>query len=172
MKRSAFTLIELLIVIVIMGVIYTLAISNFSKLTDKSNTLRLDTLKEYLASLKYDKTAELLCLDDCSECDVYLDGNKTEKIEGLLDKSVRVYRYEDLYGFVEKEPEPYFNSRGIEESVCFSYRMDSKKIGDQTLIEYKGKYYDMSTYFEATPVYNSIQEAQDVREKLRNEVLQ
>ena len=172
MKRSAFTLIELLIVIVIMGVIYTLAISNFSKLNSKSASLRLDTLKEYLASQKYDKEARLLCLDDCSECDLYLDGNKTQKIEGLIDNSVRVYRYDDLYGFIEKEPQVYFTPDGIEESVCFSYRLDSKKIGDQVLIEYKGNYYDMSTYFEQTPVYNSIQEAQDVREKLRNEVLQ
>jgi len=155
-----------------MGVIYTLAISNFSKLTDKSQSLRLDTLKEYLASQKYDKKARLLCLDDCSECDVYLDGNKTQKVEGVVDNSVRVYRYESLYGFIEKEPEVYFTPDGIEENVCFSYTVDSKKIGDQVLIEYKGHYYDMSTYFEQTPVYNSMQEAQDVREKLRNEVLQ
>lgn len=172
MKRSAFTLIELLIVIVIMGVIYTLAISNFSKLSDKSASLRLDTLKEYLASLKYDKEARLLCLDDCSECNVYLDGNKTQKIEGIVDDSVRIYRYDDLYGFIEKEPEVYFSPDGVEESLCFSYKVDNKKIGDQVLIEYKNKYYDMSAYFEQTPVYNSMQEARDVREKLKNEVLQ
>jgi len=172
LKRSAFTLIELLIVIVIMGVIYTLAISNFSKLSDKSASLRLDTLKEYLASLKYDKEARLLCLDDCSECNVYLDGNKTQKIEGIVDDSVRIYRYDDLYGFIEKEPEVYFSPDGVEESLCFSYKVDNKKIGDQVLIEYKNKYYDMSAYFEQTPVYNSMQEARDVREKLKNEVLQ
>ena len=155
-----------------MGVVYTLAISNFSKLTDKSQSLHLDTLKEYLGSQKYDKEARLLCLDDCSECDIYLDGNKTQKIEGLVDNSVRTYRYEDLYGFVEKKPQSYFTPRGVEESVCFSYRVDTQKIGDQILIEYKGKFYDMSTYFEQTPVYNSVQEAQDAREKLRDEVLQ
>ena len=117
-----------------MGVIYTLAISNFSKLNNQSASLRLDTLKEYLASQKYDKEASLLCLDDCSEV--------------------------------------YFTPDGIEESVCFSYELDNNKLGDQILIEYKNSYYDMSTYFEQTPVYNSIQEARDVREKLRNEVLQ
>ncbi len=172
MKRSAFTLIELLIVIVIIGVVYTLAISNFSKLIDKGDRVRLDTLKEYLLSLQYKKEARLLCFDDCSECAVYLDGTKTQKMKGLIDRSVHIYRYENLYGFVEKEPEVYFTPNGTEKSVCFSYKVDNNKIGDQILIESKGKYYDMSTYFEQTPIYDSIQAAQNVREKFRSEVLQ
>ena len=148
-----------------------LAISNFSRLNDESKSVNLQTLKSYLSSLEYEKEVRVLCLDDCSVCDIYVDGNKTQTIEGFLDKDVRIYRYENSYGFIEKEPEPFFNSDAIEENVCFSYKVDSNKIGDQVLIEYKDKFYDMSTYLEDTPVYNSMQEAQEAKENLANEVL-
>ena len=154
-----------------MGVIYTLAISNFSRLSDESEKLNLGNLKEYLISQDYDKSAQLLCLDDCAECDIYLDGNKTQTIEGLVDNSVRTYRYEQLYGFVEKKKDVFFNADDIEENVCFSYTVDKSGIGEQMLIEYKNKYYDTSTYLEPTVVYNSIEDAQEAKENLINEVL-
>ena len=171
MKRTAFTLIELMIVIVIMGVVYTLAINNFSRLSDTSKRVSLDNLKEYLASLKYAKSARLLCLDDCSHCAIYLDGNKTKKIDGLLDDSVKTYRYSNSYGFIQKEPETFFNSDGVEENVCFSYTLDNNKIGDQVLIAYKNKFYDMTPYLQNTQVYNTLQDAKDVKENLANAVI-
>jgi len=155
-----------------MGVIYTLAISNFSKLGDTVKHLDLQNLKEYLHSLDYEKEAKLLCLEDCSECDVYIDGNKTQTIEGLLDSSVRSYRYDPSYGFIERKQDVFFNEDNIEENVCFSYSIDENGIGEQMLIEYKNKYYDMSTYLDTTPIYNSIQDAQEKKENLINEVLQ
>jgi len=154
-----------------MGVVYMLAISNFSRLSDESKRVTLQSLKSYLSTLPYEKEVKLLCLDDCSVCDIYVDGNKTQTLEGFLDKDVRTYRYENAYGFIEKEPDVFFNADGIEESVCFSYKVDSNKIGDQVLIEYKDKYYDMSEFLEATPVYNSVEEAQEAKENLANEVL-
>jgi hypothetical protein len=161
-----------MIVIVIMGVVYTLAISNFSRLNDKSKELSLANLKKYLTSLDYEQKAELICFDDCSKCTVYLDGNKTKtEIEGFVDAEVRRYRYDSAYGFVEKENGVFFNPEGIEENVCFSYKVDSNKIGDQVLIEEKGKFYDMSTYLQETPVYDSMQDAQEAKENLANKVL-
>ena len=154
-----------------MGVVYTLAINNFSRLTNKSKSLSLENLKEYLNSLDYTKDARLLCLDDCSKCSIYLDGNKTKSINSFLDDSVKTYRYDSNYGFIQKEPEPFFNADGVEENVCFSYTLDNNKIGDQVLIAYKNKFYDMSTYLQNTPIYNSLQDAKDAKENLANAVL-
>ena len=105
MKKHAFTLIELLIVIIIMGVIYTLAINNFSALSDKSAKLTMKNLKEYLLSSQYDKSARLLCLDNCQECALYIDGNKTKDIEKFLDAPVRTYRYETNSGYIQASKE-------------------------------------------------------------------
>lgn len=154
-----------------MGVVYTLAISNFSQLNTQTKSLRLDNLKEYLLMQKPQHKVKLLCLDDCSSCDIYVDGNKTQSIEGLLDSSVRTYRYEQSYGYIEKEPDVFFNKDGIEENVCFSYEIDKSGVGEQVLVEFKNNYYDMTNYLEAVKVYKSVQDAKEARDKLVNEVL-
>ena len=172
MRHTAFTLIELMIVIVIMGVVYTLAINNFSQLnTNRAKTLRIENLKEYLGALKYSKSARVLCLDNCADCGIYLDGNKTKSIDGFVDDSIKTYRYDSSYGFIQKKQETFFNADGIEENICFSYTLDNNKIGDQVLIAYKNKFYDMTTYLENPPVYNSMQVAQDAKENLVNAVI-
>ncbi|RLD41193.1 MAG: hypothetical protein DRI88_12860 [Bacteroidetes bacterium] len=172
MKKSAFSLIELLIVIMIIGVVYTLAIGNFKKLSDETSKLTLGNLKEYLHSIKHSKSVKLMCLDDCSECDLYVDGKKSRTVEDFLDNSVKVYRYEFSYGIVEREKEVYFNIDNVEESVCFSYEIDKSGIGDQVIVEYKERVYDFSNYFTKTAVYNSVEDAVNAREELIREVMQ
>ena len=171
MKR-AFSLIELLIVIMIIGVLYTLAIGNFNRLSDESSRLSLSNLKEYLHSIPHEKSVKILCLDDCSECDIFVDGQKSKTVEDFLDESVRVYRYEFSYGAIEAEKEVFFNIDDVEEDVCFSYAVDKNGVGDQVLVEFKEKIYDFSSYFSKTAVYSSIEEAVEAREVLVREVMQ
>ncbi len=171
MKR-AFSLIELLIVIMIVGVVYTLAIGNFNRLSSESSKLTLENLKEYLNFIKHSENVKLLCLDDCSECDVIVDGVKSKTIEDFLDESVRVYRYEFSYGAVEIEKEVFFNIDDVEEDVCFSYEVDKNGVGDQVLVEFKEKVYDFSPYFSGTAVYSSIEDAVETREDMAREVMQ
>ena len=156
----------------IIGVVYTLAIGNFKKLSDETSKLTLGNLKEYLHSIKHSKSVKLMCLDDCSECDLYVDGNKSRTVEDFLDESVKVYRYEFSYGAVEMEKEVYFNIDDVEEDVCFSYEVDKRGVGDQMLVEFKTKVYDYSSYFTKTAVYNSVEDAVDAREELMREVMQ
>jgi len=170
--KKGFSLIELLIVIVIVGVIYTLAVTNIQTLSEQKMTPSFSNLKEYLHSfLKEDaKTAKLLCLDDCSECGVYIDGAKQETIESFFDSSVEVYRYDFLLGAQSIEPEVYFNEEDVQERVCFSYEIGKNLIGDQVLIVYKNRAYDYTTYFTQTPVYDSISELIDAKEELSQKV--
>ena len=169
--KKAFTLVELLIVIVIIGAVYNLAISNFHKLSSKKTTLSLLNLREYLSSIPHAKSVKLLCLDECQECDIYVDGSKNRALKGFLDESVISYRYEVVYGFVEKEKEVFFDSDNREKNVCFSYEVDVKGVGDQVLVEFKDSFYDLSAYIEKTPVYSSIDEARQARENLNIEVM-
>ncbi len=163
MKR-AFSLIELLIVILIIGVVYTLSVGNFKKIKDESKKLTLQGLKEYLHELPHDENIEILCMEDCSACDIFADGEKIndKEIENFLDKSVKLYRYDFSLGMVEIE---------MESEVCFSYSMDKSGVGEQVIVEFKDKIYDFTAYLTSTPVYNSIEEAVDTKESLIQEVL-
>lgn len=156
-----------------MGVVYTLVIGKFTSIQEENTKLGLKNLKKYLMQYKPREKASLLCLDNCKNCFVTVDSKVAKKdIESFVDESVRVYRYDFNLGAMQRENEVFFNKEDVEENVCFSYSIDNKGVGDQVLIEYKNKVYDMSTYFSKTAVYESVQEAVQAKRNLAAEVLQ
>lgn len=171
LNKKAFTLIELLIVIIIMGVVYNLAITNFAKLSKGDTKVSLSNLRSYLASIPHDKSVKLLCFDECQACDIYVDDVKSRTIEGLLNKDVRSYRYEFNYGYTEAEKDVFFDDNDVEKDICFSYKVDKKGVGDQILVEFKNKFYDLGSYIKKTPVYSSLDDAQEVKDNLAKEVM-
>ena len=168
--KKAFSLIELLIVVVIIGVVYSLSISGFAKVSDKEFKLNLGNLKEYLQSIEHQKSVKILCLDECSSCEVYVDGEMYEeasgKLDGFLDESVQVYTYDFAYGTQLKQKDIYFNEEDVEEEVCFSYEVDTKGVGEQVYVKFQESVYDFSTYFTPTPKYSSLDEALEAKEAL------
>jgi len=171
--KKAFTLIELMIVIVIMGVVYTLVIGNFKKLGEKGKNLSLKNLKEYLRSFPHKESVKLVCLQSCKNCFVVIDGKKQDsKIKNFLDDSVELYRYDFDLGAIQKENTGYFNQDDIEENVCFSYEVDAKGVGDQVLVEYKNNVYDFTPYFESPKVYSTIEEAVNAKQDLMIKIMQ
>jgi len=170
--KKAFSLIELMIVIVIMGVVYTLAITKLKTVGDDKLPPTLINIKEYLSKLNQDnQNMKLICFDDCSECSIYAGDEKIQTIDGLLDDTVMTYRYDFLLGSIEQKPEVFFSKNGVQENVCFSLNVDKRGISDQVIVVYKGKAYDYSTYFTKTEVYNSIDDAIDAKSMLIEEVL-
>lgn len=174
--KKAFSLIELIIVVIIVGVIYTLAINSFDSLKKQKNKITLLNLKEQLQNIEHEKSVSLLCLDNCSNCNIYVDGelllDESNSLDNFIDDSIVVYKYNFNFGAVEIEKKVYFNTQNIEENICFSFSVDTKGVGDQVLIEYKNIVYDYSTYLTSTPTYDSIQEAVDAKESLAQEVKQ
>ena len=175
MKRAAFSLIELLIVVLIVGIVYTIAVTNFSALKEGKVKLSLSNLKPYLDKLKKAHKAELICLDECKSCNVYVDGvldtNASEEFEEFLDEDVKVYRYDANFGLVNLQNKVFFNSKGTQEEICFSLSMDKNGVSEQLIVEYKDKFYDFSTYFTSTKIYSSASDLSDVKEDLYQEVL-
>lgn len=176
MKRRAFSLIELLIVVLIVGVVYTLSISKLQKVGAESQLLSLQTLKKFLFSQKFEQSAKFLCIENCSDCFLLLDGKKVIKnkknFENFLDDSVEIFQYNHLSGFSESELEVYFNKEGIEENVCFSYTIDKRGYGDQFYIRFHEKVYDFTSPFYDTKVYDSLESVSQKKENLYQEVLQ
>ncbi|MDQ7066932.1 MAG: prepilin-type N-terminal cleavage/methylation domain-containing protein [Sulfurimonas sp.] len=104
--KKAFSLIELMIVIVIIGVVYTLVISKLQNYKQESVTPSFERLKEYLMSyMQNAQSVTLLCLDDCSECSIYQDKKRVKEIKSFFNSSVETYRYDFLQGAIEKKSE-------------------------------------------------------------------
>lgn len=161
-----------MIVIVIIGVVYTLAVVKLKDVKAEKVHPSLANLKEYLQSLNKDgETMRLLCLDDCSECSVYQDKNKIATIKHFFDSDVAVYKYDFLQGAIEQKMPVFFSKDGSQEDVCFSFKVDKNSVADQVMVVYKDKTYDYSNYFEKTKVYDSLEDAVQAKQKLAQEVM-
>ena len=171
--KKAFSLIELMIVIVIIGVIYTLAVSKLQNVGTQKLVPTFSNLKEYLFTYvkKDTKEVRLLCLDDCKSCNLYVDSVKQEKeIEPFFDDSVEVYRYDFVQGVVEMQESTFFNQEGRQENVCFSFSMNKDLVSDQVIVVYEEKAYDYTNYFTPTKVYDHLEELLEAKELLAQEV--
>ncbi|QOY52838.1 hypothetical protein HUE88_03890 [Candidatus Sulfurimonas baltica] len=165
---------ELIIVIVIMGVVYTLSVTNFQNLGGSNTQVSLKNLKEYLYNIPHTKSVELLCLDNCLRCSVLVDSKEyisTTPFDDIIDDTIRVYRYDFYTGIQEQSKKVYFNSEDVQEDVCFSYSVDKRGIGEQVIVEFKDKVYDFSTYLSSTSVYDSLEEVVEFKDVLAQEVL-
>ena len=175
MKNKAFTLIELLIVVIIIGVVYTLAVTNFQKVGNKAQHITLQNLKPYLQTFPHKESVKFLCLDDCSSCFILVDGKKVDGLEGLfddfLDENIEVYRYDFSSGFQELEKDIYFNKEEIEENVCFSYDINREGIGKQIVVKFREKVYDYTAISPLSPIYNTLDDVIQHKDNQRQEVL-
>lgn len=158
--KKAFSLIELMIVIVIIGVVYTLVITKLHNVNEAEEKLNLKTLKSYMyKQIKEGKAAQLICEDDCSVCKLFVDGEEIAKIEDLVDDTIEVYRYSYSQGLILQEFEG-----------CFSFEVGRDKVSDQYIVSYKEKVYDFSEYFKDVKIYETLEEFVDQKEQLIQEV--
>jgi len=158
-RKRAFSLIELMIVIVIIGVVYTLALSRIKAPKEETVKPSLKTLKSYLLSFSNDhKKTRLLC-KECKNCIILHDDKKVKEIEPFFDSSIEFYRYDFFLGDV-----------ALNRENCFDFSVDGKGVSDQVIIVYKNKAYDYTPYFSGTVEYESLQALKDAKEKLISEV--
>ena len=171
--KKGFTLLELILVVVIMGVVYMFAIGSLQKVK-QTNENALPTpknLKKFLLHEVFEKKARFVCYDNCEKCDLVLDGKTVATMESFFQRAPKTYRYDATLGMVQTYPQPYFNADGAQEQVCFSYMIHKNGIGEQIYLEYNGRVYDYSDYLDGVKVYNTIEEIQDKKESLLQKVL-
>ena len=156
-----------------MGVIYIFAITSLDKIRAKSeNHLpTLSSLKQFLLAKEFEKEVRFVCFEDCDRCSVVLDGKTTQKFSGFFVSPPKLYRYDATLGMEQIKPDPFFDENGVQQQVCFSYRIYKDGIGDQVLVEYKESVYDYSDYFEDAKRYDSIEAAGQHKESMLQKVL-
>ena len=159
--RRAFSLIELLIVVLIIGVIYTLAVNNLSKIEEHKEHITLANLKLFLQKIPHDKAVDFVCIRECTRCYVFADGEKLEEydkvFDNLLDSSVESYFYTPRNGFELVNEKVLFIDENNYENVCFSYHIDAASKGEELFVLYNQRVYDFSRAFN-TKVYKSLDE--------------
>ncbi|MBD3797419.1 MAG: prepilin-type N-terminal cleavage/methylation domain-containing protein [Campylobacterales bacterium] len=158
--RKAFSLIELMIVIVIIGVVYTLVITKLHNVNEEAEQLSLKNLKSFMyKQIQEGTVAKLVCKDECELCKLYVDTQEIAEVENLIDDNIEVYRYNYSQGLIPQE----FDG-------CFVFQVGRDRVSDQYIVVYKEKVYDYSEYFDGVKVYESTSALIDAKEKLIQEV--
>ena len=149
-----------MIVIVIIGVVYALVITKLENSTGEQEKVSLKTLKSFmLKQIKDQKSAKLVCKDDCTTCKLFVDGQEVSTLEDLIDDSIEVYRYNYSQGLIPQE---------LQE--CFVFNVGRDRVSDQLIVVFNGKVYDFTQYFKDVQVYDSLNEFISEKEQLIQEV--
>lgn len=160
-----------MIVVVIMGVVYSLALGSFKRAKENPFTLSIKNFREYLYTFYQKNKVELICIDRCKVCAVYVDAEKVKELTPLFDDSARFYSFDPLLGTRELAFSSLFDKDGREEEVCFRYSIYPDGVSDEMMLEYKDRVYDQPSYFGKSVMYYSIEEAIEEKRELLDKVV-
>ena len=174
MYKKAFTLIELLIVVVIIGVVYGLVIGSMKKINDKEAHLDFQSLPRFAESFYQRNHVAFVCTDNCRECVLYVDGEPLKKVDAFMrdERHLRFWRYDANTGMQELLFTPLFDADEREFDVCFRYEIFEDGSSSEMIIETKSRTYDYHGTLSGVTSYPTLQEAQDALQRQREEVLQ
>jgi len=174
MVKKAFTLIELLIVVVIIGVVYGLVISSMKKINDKEAHLGFESLPAYLESMHQENHVAFTCIDNCRSCAVYVDREKVKDVDPFMkdERELRFWRFDVNLGMQELLFTPIFDEDEREFDVCFNYEIFADGSSTEMSVETKDATYVYHGLLHKVDRYISLQAAQEAQQEVLEKVLQ
>lgn len=138
--HRAFTLIELIIVIAIMGIIATLVSSRLTTLNDQSTVLTPATLKHYLSAFNSDKRLDLFCYDECSQCDLWEENKKIRTgIELEHPATLGVRRFNHFGRLIPADPAIRLDDNE-RRAGCFEFSLYADGITSSLILESEDRF--------------------------------
>jgi hypothetical protein len=132
-NKPAFTLFELVIVVVLVGIIYYFAISNINFNKTNLDKISLTNLKQTLLKYDFDDKIELKCTDDGAKCMIFVDGIlQTDMIENLFKTAPEVYKYSKNLEQIEYKDIELEQLQRYE--ICFEYHINKRGDSSQMIV--------------------------------------
>jgi prepilin-type N-terminal cleavage/methylation domain-containing protein len=165
LKRKAFTLFELMIVVVIIGVIYALVLSNFN--TKKSvHILKISDIKEGLLPFwTKGKQIDFYLYDQCQKSAIFINDTYQEELEPDIKLSefsnIEVFK-PDYRGESQKvEFTPIMIDKKLQK-VCFHYTLYPNGSNSSFILKKQKLYYIFYPYFQDVNKTQDLSEAMDL----------
>ena len=155
-SRPAFSLLELMIVILIISIVYALVFASMQRGEKEPKALQADNLKSTLLEQGNSHVkSEFFCVDKCTSCYLYKDG-ETSKYEGKLALGdITAYRMGEN-GKLEKID----FGRYQDHPVCLRFKFRSNGSTSKMVIESKSGIYYLPSLFGTTTKTASLEEAE------------
>jgi prepilin-type N-terminal cleavage/methylation domain-containing protein len=164
-SKKGFTLFELIIVVVIIGVVYALVISNFSN--DKRVKIAgLKEIKEAISPLwKRGKRVDLYIYDNCQKAVAFINYEIDESDKEITlnmeeFKELEVYKSDALEGIKRVEFNPILiNSKSYD--VCLQYTLFPNGSNSAYIVKSDGNYYIYHPIIEDVEVVDNLELAKE-----------
>lgn len=168
--KKGFTLLELMLVIVIIGIIYGSVINVFQRYKDKAIDVSLISLEKYMRSFSYNNHVSLVCIKRCEECLLFVNEKFNQNVTPFVERDVQSYRYDKDSGVKKLELISYFRPDGKEEDVCFRYDIYPDGSRTEMIVKNKKEVYAFPSYFGSVKKYESLDEAIEKQSKAARKV--
>ncbi len=168
--KKGFTLLELMLVVLLMGIVYGLVINVFDRYKEKAIDVTLMSFESYMQSFYHNNHVSLICIKQCSECLLFIDEKFNQNITPFVTKDTEIYRHDKDTGVRKLGFSPYFPSEGQEEEVCFKYDIHPDGSRTEMIVTEGKEVYDFPSYFGSVQKYASLNEAIEQRNEAARKV--
>ena len=156
-----------MIVVVIVGLIYSMAITGLRNFKEKKTKITLADLPQTLKNIAPKSDLRYVCIDRCKKCLLLVDGEvANDEFAVLVDDDINVYQLDPYSGSREYIFTPYFDKKGREQDVCFSFEVYKDGSFSKMILEYKNKFYDYYSPLSKVKVYDELQDVIKAKEEL------
>jgi len=163
-RRPAFSLLELMIVIIIISLVYALTFASMRKNQKEPKALRAENLKSTLMEQGLGHTeGEFFCLDKCTQCFLFQSGETTEYSGKLALGDLVAYRM----GRDQKLEKVDFG-RYRDHPVCLRFKLHRNGSSTQMVLQNKSGTYYLPALFGETEKVDSLEEAEKLWLKYNN----
>jgi len=140
-KKRAVTLFEIILAIILVGIIYSFALSSFTnKKIINTDNITLVNLKQKLLDYDYENNIAIKCIADDFECFIFVDNIlQKETITTLFKNKPTVYEYDNKLN--EKEFSPLELEKLQRYDIVFQYSCNKYKQCTEQIVEYNDKVY-------------------------------
>lgn len=168
--RKGFTLLELMLVVVLIGIVYGSVINVFQRYKDKAIDVSLISLEKYMQSFSHNNHVSLVCIKRCEECLLFVNEEFNQNVTPFIENDIELYRYDKDTGVKKLEVMPYFRSDGKEEEACFRYDIYPDGSRTEMIVKNKTEVYAYPSYFGSVKKYESLDEAIEQQSKASRKV--
>ena len=160
--KRAFTLFELMVVVMIIGIVYAVVLGRFNP-KEHIKIVQLDSLRDILTERHQEgQRLDLILYDGCKKAALFVNNIYQEK----MDINLKPRLFEGVQTF---KSDPYGHARKIEfipvviddklQPVCFQYTVYPNGSASNYIVVQKQHYYVFPPYFEDVNVTESMEEA-------------